>query len=366
MKLVCKKNYASIFPLFNDLNHIPALSAILIGNATAKIYVNSAINPSSGFVWTKWGEYFLAGDAENKVFNSELKQLLDNDLFFISHQLGETSPNIYFSEEQWGKTIEVLFNTKSPVWEEKLGLKFSIEQFDPNKFENPGDEFSVVPLSAKLLKNISNKEEVWNDIEQSWGSRARFERSGWGFGIVHENIIKACCYPKYIGDRVCEIKFRSFVHNIAANIMFKALSSAVLHVTNLGMELVWIGWSWDKKGLRFAEEAGFEIAYKLPLYFVVIDPLLTHSSNARHYFDNGEYLRANFHLNRVLEMGDNAGEWLYLRGCCRAVLENSDAALNDLSKAISQGFTAIDRMKKQSELLVLHTLPGWHLLTDNH
>jgi len=365
MKLVSIKSYSTIQLLFKNLSHIPVLSAILTGNSAAKIFVDSTINPSSGFIWTKWGEYFLAGDAENKKFNNELKQLLENDLFFISHQLGETSPNIYFSKAQWSKTIEVLFNTKSPVLEEKVGLKFSIERFDSNKFGNPGDDFSVIPIADKMMKKVTNKDEVWDDIEQSWGSKIKFEKQGWGFGIVHDKMIKASCYPKFVGDGICEMKFRSFVHNIDPQIMFKAVSVAVMHGINMGLDLLWIGWSWDKQNINFAQAAGFELAYRIPLYFVIIDPILTHSSNAKHHFSNGDYLRANFHLNRVLELGDKAGEWHYLRGCCRAILENNDAALNDLSKAIAQGFTAIDRMKNQSELTVLHKLPEWQRLTDN-
>jgi len=365
MKLISKKNYSTIIPLFKELNHIPALSAILLGNTPAKIFVNSAINPSSGFIWTKWGEYFLAGDAENKKYNSELKQLLDNDLFFISHQLGETSPNIYYSGSKWAKTIEVLFSTKSPILEEKLGLRFSNEQFDSNKFGKLNAEFSVIPLSQKMLKKTLNGEEVWKDIEQSWDRRIKFEDRGWGFGIVHEKMIKASCYPKFVGDEICEIKFRSFVHNLDPKIMFKAVSATLMQGVNLGLELIWIGWNWDEKSISFAKEAGFKFAFKIPLYFVIIDPILTHSSNAKHHFSKGDYLRANFHLNRIVELGDQAGEWLYLRGCCKAVLENNDAALNDLSKAIEQGFTAIDRMKKQSELTILHSLPEWQRLTNN-
>ena len=363
MKLISKKSYPSIYSLFKKLTHIPVLSAILNGNSNAKIFVNSAINPSSGFIWTKWGEYFLAGDAENKKFNNELKQLLENDLFFISHQLGETSPNIYFQGDKWSKTIEVLFSTKSPVLEEKVGLKFSVSQLDSSKFGKLGDEYSLIPISSKMLKKTSNGEEVWKDIEQCWGIRQKFEERGWGFGIVYDKMIQATCYPKFVGEGNCEIKFRSFVHNLDEDIMFKALSSTVMQGVNLGLDLIWIGWSWDEKSINFAQKAGFEFAFKIPLYFVIIDPILTHSSNAKHHFNKGDYLRANFHLNRVLELGDKAGEWLYLRGCCRAVLENNDAALIDLTKAIEKGFTAIDRMKKQSELVVLHSLPGWQRLT---
>jgi len=135
--------------------------AVLEGRSPGRVFVDDLHNPTAAFIWTRWGYFYLAGEARHDEFNRALHERLCEELLPQSVALGERWPVLYPSSEAWGEKIGLLLGyrtyqklyrrsyalnlatfAKQRDWRERVPPGFYMRRVDEDLLAQTGDEIA--------------------------------------------------------------------------------------------------------------------------------------------------------------------------------------------------------------------------------
>jgi len=186
-----QNNFHRVESLIKNTDHESSIKALIAGNAPGEIYVDDLMNPMSALLLSPECN-LIVGDANNKVFNNEIKDKLD---FFVQ---------VTCDNEEWEIKIHEIHN--NIAMRKYIRRYYKLEEFKYNDYLNDLDkeyviEYVDVSILDKLNYENSDKIKNWfnfNDIN-------KFKDYCLGSYIRKGNKILSWCLVDCIVDDKIEI-----------------------------------------------------------------------------------------------------------------------------------------------------------------
>src|SRR5262245_21610847 len=95
--------------LFGSAHMALVIDAVIAGNSPGRLWVDDANEPRSALLWDNTHNFYLAGAADNALFNLAVNDLFVDEItpFAQEHELGIFK--LYYSSDHWERPIETLF-----------------------------------------------------------------------------------------------------------------------------------------------------------------------------------------------------------------------------------------------------------------
>ncbi len=203
-------DYSRALPLFINLPYIPPRS-VLLGITPGRVFVDDLERPKAGLVWTRWGFAYLAGDSRADTFRRRLHDQIFDEL--VSNTTARDKGFLLFPcSSDWEHQLNDLLEGRRP--NKIFRRSFT---FNPSNFSNhygwlnrlPAG-FHIYRIDEKLLERTSGL--VSAEIEAAWGSSKDFLNCGFGFCLMHGDVVVSLCTSPFIAGREVEVCIRTDVH----------------------------------------------------------------------------------------------------------------------------------------------------------
>lgn len=190
---------ASPFFINIDNNRAPVFS-IIEGNNPGKIYVDKKENSMSACVaaGVNPSDFFLAGNERNFDFNSELENILLNDIVVNE---GDSRHVMFYSfSDEWKDALDDLLKGYNVT-----RLIRNIFTLDPELYKKHEGWQRGIPEGFRIEKMDYKLAERIGGIRELWGSIDNFLQKGFGFCVMKDDEIISNSQPVFIGDGRAEM-----------------------------------------------------------------------------------------------------------------------------------------------------------------
>jgi RimJ/RimL family protein N-acetyltransferase len=257
MHLLSQNNYFKVIPLFESFDYNKGvIFSVIEGNSVGKIYVDNLEAPKSAFLYPLNSFYYIAGDYDNQLFNSELYNLTTN---FFKREGDHNEIIIFSCNEEWRNTLDLLFEKNNIK-----RIKRTIFNFNKFNFEklNIVENESIVDFDENIIKNIG--------IANSWISIEKFFNNGIGKALLFNNEIISACYSIYYGNNEMEIDVfthekyqkKGFAKLVAYKFISKCLENNFIPA--------WSCWSYKESSKKLAFKLGFEEIADIDAHLLIL------------------------------------------------------------------------------------------------
>lgn len=357
------KDYEKVRPVFSELSEFNyALLGLLDGLNPGWILADSPENPQSALASTVEG-YCLAGDFQDDTFIREINAYLVENFYNDEDIISGDEIFACVYPKAWADKMTALFHPREPLtlivrhylctelkytdWRNCLPDAFILHRIDKELLENP-------------TLNIPDHIHGW--INNNWGTQEHYLKHGFGFCIVHENMVSqwslADCVSK---DGRCEIGIWSLPTYRRRGLA--AITAAASTEYALSHGFVKVGWHCldDNVGsYKTAEKVGFYYERSDTNYFCKFSSLDQVAAKAWHSFQHGQYQETIALCEQLFARSDNCPDYTYhIAAQANAAEGNSKQAIKYLNIAIDRGWHDLEYSKNQEQFVILHGSDEW-------
>lgn len=366
LRCLSPDDFSRAAPLLREFPHHLITTAVIEGTSPGEIYVDRVASPQTAFMSSPEG-YFLAGDSHNRSFNAELRDLVAEKILPERMELeGDPGLDVHYAPDNWADHFPQIFGIEHPLIFEARYYCFKRPRIDWRA--NLEADFRLHPVDGELLARtgLENRDGVMAKIEKNWGSVDRFLAKGFGFCLVHEDIIVSECVADCVSEQRCEIGISTDERYRRRGFAALTVAATVDHCVAQGFTC--IGWHCASNNLgsiRTAEAAGFELRSSYPIYWLSLDPARNLLANGAYNVFGERWHQAIYFFEKAFELREPHWAYHYEAAVARAMVGDRDRALDHLSRAIQGGWNDPARLRADPRLETLHTTPGWQdLLAD--
>lgn len=262
-----ENQFEKIIPLLNTSIINLEISSVALGYNPGWIFVDSIDKPETAMVWSKGieGVYFT-GSASNEAFNSVINDYVERVITPRMIELEMTHLEFSGTSEEWSKTFEEVFKTRSM----DRGKQFVYKKSLLNKFNN---EISV-PKDYKLLdaKELLKSDYKYKDdflrknILSWWSDIESFMESGIGYCLAYEDEIICSCVTSFMDDSTMESHIETVEAHQRRGLASVAVRAFILKAQELEYNLYWDCMEKNHGSRALAEKFNYEKAFDYPLY----------------------------------------------------------------------------------------------------
>ena len=200
MKELPKEKYRDIRHLFNELYYLNRIRSHLERTPISKkVYVNDEEEPKSAVIYVK-PRFFLGGKADNKEFNGNLSNLINNEIIPELKKTKFPEISFNFTNETWKSTLESILED---IFHYNR-FYYEIRELKNRKWRDSIPEgYSLEPVDLSLLKkrHLLNYDWLMEEIEENWKPFEKGLQEIRGFYLVRNNEeIVAWCTTEYLTD----------------------------------------------------------------------------------------------------------------------------------------------------------------------
>ncbi len=260
-------SFAQIKPLSANLRFCVPLQAVLEGSAPGRILVDRAQAPTSAFVWTRWGYYYLFGNPHNAPFVSALAQRLVDELLPASIAGGEPEPILYPDGEGWKAHLTTLFRDRQVFEIYRRVHHLDRAAFDrlPNWRAHIPDGFAIKHIDRALLAQTGDM----FGLGQTWASVDDFVEKGIGFAVWNEDKLASTCLSAFVGESKAEISIHTDEGYHRRGLALLSAQAFIEACLQQGLTPNWECF-WDNEpSVALAQKLGFVMQFDHPVYVVV-------------------------------------------------------------------------------------------------
>ncbi|NJN54917.1 MAG: GNAT family N-acetyltransferase [Anaerolineae bacterium] len=248
--------YGNVASLFEPLNHLGILTAVLAQHRQGKLFVDNLDTPQTAFVWSPGVWCFLAGNANNERFNESLRTALFNQ------GISENEVSIWLcvcDSEAWKPALSSIARPRQLVLVPRLYYRCDTLQM--NGWDCLPDGFTALPVDAELLSRTDVKlpQDVSNWIAEI-GTPAEFFANSFGFVAMHGRDVVSWCMADGIAGLRTELGIYTKKEFQQRGLATALTALAVEYAFSRGLtEVTWQCNVDNTPSIRTAEKVGFHL-----------------------------------------------------------------------------------------------------------
>ncbi|MGB2696887.1 MAG: GNAT family N-acetyltransferase [Candidatus Zixiibacteriota bacterium] len=263
-----EKEYKKVHSLFTGSHLNLVIDAVVEGNSPGQMWVDDVTSPKTAFMWDKAYCYYLVGSADNGKFNTALREFICGKLAPEAMANNRFVFKVYYTSKAWESKIEAIFGAASLRQRERV-LYTSGKLKIPDWRKRIPSGLCIRCIDEELLTKtkMENIPAVVGEIESCWNSVDDFLRNGFGFCLVHDQVIACWCTAEYVSGNKCGIgietagayRRRGFATLTACAFVDYCISNHILPH--------WDSWKDNLSSIAVAEKVGFKKTLEYTVYF---------------------------------------------------------------------------------------------------
>lgn len=257
---ISSKQHQYIIPLLGKYSDYPVINAVIEGNATGRIFVDTPVDPESAYVLTKAGFSYLVGSPKNFDFNLALKDLLNDQIFAKIKKTGDPTLIFYPLVDGWEAPLKEILSGHEVYDIFRKQFAFHPEKF-PGLDQQVPAGFGLQPIDKNLLDKFGASMFPWE-------SPQAFLEHGFGFWLLKDEQIACECSSVFVGGAAVEIHIRTDDNFHRQGLGTIAASAFIAECLKRGLHPNWECW-WDNEpSVTLAQKLGFEAISNHPVFLV--------------------------------------------------------------------------------------------------
>ncbi|MCE5323257.1 GNAT family N-acetyltransferase [bacterium] len=246
--------FRTVVPLFDTLYIKFVINALVAGNCHGRIWVDDPTDPKSVFLWNKGPQYYVAGCADNKIFNDAIKQV-------IIHEIAPAPDSymiVYYSSDAWADRLPDIFSERVLVKAPRYLYELDTLKI-PDWHEHVPQGCQIVPINRQLLAetHLANLEQVTDEIKFMWPSIDLFFERAFGFCALHNDQIVCWCTGEYVYDNHIGIGIETVENYQHKGFATLTASAFAEHCISNNIKAHWDCWARNTPSSLTAEKVGF-------------------------------------------------------------------------------------------------------------
>ncbi len=360
-----KNDYEKIIPVIKGVHFDFVIESLIIGGYPSNIWVDDVQNPETMLVSEASSNFYFAGYAKNTEFNKAVKKLILERIIPTALSYNQLYFKVYYSSNNWQTEISEIFEKYLPVTRGRRVSKFNGGKIPDWKDRIP-DGYTIHRINRQLLErdDLKNVESITEEIHGMWISIDAFLENGFGFCTVKEDKEVICwCTAEYVSRGKCGVGIET-IERESRNKGFATLTAAAFvdYCEKNNVIPYWENWLDNYPSIRVAEKVGFEKRADFSVSFGSYDEFIHYFIQGDHCYRLKQYKEAvNWYMKATKVR--NAKGWEYYQIACACALAGDTAtALRNLNEAVENGWTNVEHMQKDQDLISLHDTKDWEEL----
>ena len=351
-----RDEFQRVLPLFQGYLQDPMMHAVIEGKLRGRIWVDHATHPAAAIVWTGTECAYLAGGEKSSGFKQALQQLVLETIMPAAQGAGCQYLSLFSFPESYAAELEALLSAHLP-----LKTPLSTFAFDEAKFhkryralgENPGTTHALRPVGAEELATPQNAYLAEN-IVAYWGTVERFLSEGCGYCVLDAGSLVSWCYVQAYGRGAQTLDIWTAASHRRQGLGTRVGAAVIERSLAEGYKPFWICDKANVASRKLAERLGFHYAGDTELVDIPFEPYGFYASLAQHFFlPNGEHRQAAEAYERAFGVRPGEAEDYYHAARAWALAGEEDRAQEYVQKAITSGWTDMERIAAEPALAAL-------------
>jgi RimJ/RimL family protein N-acetyltransferase len=376
--------FERVRPLFRGLAYHLAIFSAIEGNSPGRIWADHPQHPQTALVWDMVeGGFYLAGFEGDDEANQALNRCIRQEIYPAARQLPDTLDFVmnYFPET-WESKLDVVLRDTAPMKHYRQHFTFKELKVDWKSQLPEGFVMARVDENLLARTGLKNMDHVSRWVLESWQSVDNFMDKGFGFCLLHGDVIASWSVADYVAGKAYEIGIHTDEDYRRRGLATLTVAAAVEHCMARGAtEIGWHCWSSNVASAATARKVGFEQTIEHPVYhawYNRFDNLLVQGWFNLEYGRYGAAAQAYEAAFALRDSGDEealashiyadgeAERWCHYNAACAwALIGDSQAAFRNLNKAVERGWVDMEYLERDDRLKSLHETDEWRSLISN-
>ncbi len=241
--------------------------AVLEGRSPGRVFVDDPHDPATAFIWSRWGYFYLAGEARHDEFNRALHERLCGELLPQSVALGERWPVLYPFSEAWGEKIGLFLGDRAYQKLYRRSYTLNLAAFSLHRAWRkkvlPG--FCMRRVDQELLAQTGD--EIAGPIQATWISLGAFLSQGLGYCLLHGERVVSLCLACFAARGKLEISINTAEEYRRQGLATLTAAAFIEECLERGLQPNWECWWTNTPSTALAEKLGFEQGVDHPVYY---------------------------------------------------------------------------------------------------
>jgi RimJ/RimL family protein N-acetyltransferase len=359
-----KSEFNKVHQIFKGIEHSLSIKAAMQGTNPGRIFVDNFDLPKTALALTVEG-YLLAGDHSDPAVISLLRKLFKEQILTGRVFIGDDDVmELIIYPDTWEPKLHEIIPTHEADKLLRYRYECSEAKLDWRDLIPKG--YTLSPIDRRILNSTSLTfpDDMWEEIETSWGTSDSFLKNGLGFCILYQKqLVSWCIADCKAGDRV-DVGAATVPDQRRRGLATAVVTSMVEHCLRNGFSVV--GWHCEQSNIgswKTAEKVGFKRAGEYAAYYYIFDEVGHLAQLGWSCFQRGEYRQTIDYYERVFALRDsNPCYYYHVAAAAWAAQGNAKASLMYLNRAVESGWTDSGTTKRMKEFNILHDTDDWNTI----
>ncbi len=345
--------YHITLPILASVEHALIAQAVAEGTIPGWVAVDSREQPRTVLISAPAAEYVI-GDYGNSAFNQSLVSLITEEIIPQGRQKGWAVFNLHYWPDGWAQLLDDVFADTVVVKNYQRYFKFAKRRIQWQGMVPPG--FTLRQIDGALLEQqgLENVARIRGSAEDDFGSVEAFLQRGFGFCLLHGDVVASWCTSDAVSGNRCELGIHTDRRYRRRRLATIAVAATVDYCLTHGLtEIGWHCWSQNLPSVAVAEKVGFEEVtchQAIHIWLNPIDGLLVNGNLALMRYQFAE--AAGFYEQAFAETGALAAQaqlpyllqrpgaemaYHFKAACARALAGEWGVAMEELERALEDG-----------------------------
>ncbi|WP_459501425.1 GNAT family N-acetyltransferase [Bacillus sp. C1] len=236
------------------------VQAIIEGNNSGRVFVDNVTKPRSGLVWLgNLDGFVFIGDANNKMFNLDIKKVLSEQIAQEAARLDLKWFEGFGYQVGWDRTIgEILCEQ---AYEESNQKVYKLYEDTYKRYNEPiiDEAYTVLKITKENIAAYAMLEQSFfvSQIISFWNSVESFLGKGIGYVILHENQVVSLCFSGFVSENTHTANIETVLEHRGKNLAKKVAHAFVRECFKQGCVPYWDCMEVNKPSIAVAESLGF-------------------------------------------------------------------------------------------------------------
>ncbi|MFS1511501.1 GNAT family N-acetyltransferase [Chengkuizengella sp. SCS-71B] len=203
------KDYPKMKPLLNGLEKHPVINGVIDRNNVGRIFVDHKNSPTAALIWAQMELFYLIGNSENPVFNSQIERFIIHSLKPEALAIGDDCLNLeLYPFQTWNVNLKNIFKNKL-MEGERVPFKFEKDRFSSVDVKNVPDGYRILKIDPSVIY-LDKENVISNELKKFWESLDTFYNKGLGYCVLKEDEVIGTCISAFVSNNEYEIGINTY------------------------------------------------------------------------------------------------------------------------------------------------------------
>jgi len=252
--------------VFRRLDGCIPMQGMIEKRHPGRVFIDDPQNPTSGFCWTPWGYFYLAGEVNNRAFVGELKTILNDQLLPVSQVLGQSGFILWPDSEAWETRLPDFLLQRSLTKIYRRTFEFDPATFYEGRYARPAPPhgFRLATIDAALL---AQQPDLAAEIAAAWKTPEKYLQEGVGVCLLDGETLASACFSIFTARGKAEVSVSTAEPYCRRGFAILTAAAFIDACLKRGLQPNWECFRDNVPSLRLAENLGFKAQGDFPVYY---------------------------------------------------------------------------------------------------